>query len=223
MAFLVLRSNIASLVLTILYNYPLMQTLFLIILDGAILLFMLIRKPFTTLRGIVFQYSFELIALAVHFGTFILSWNEDPSEGLKDFICTVIIYLNAALVMSGLCFMAIEIHETVCEKIKEWKLRNSEKKTISLNEESEQIIQNHSASFVETRSSLTKHQNINRESPEIHFPSNNDTRIRPLQPPFQTLNSSQNGESSILTDDIQLVNHNQPRTQQRIHPIRLEQ
>ena len=156
LAFLVLRNNISSLVLTLLYDYPLMQTLFLIILDGAIIIFMLIEKPFTTIRGIFFQYYFETIVLIVHICCLILSWNDGPSESLKKGVCGTIIYMNTALVTGALCFMSIEIHEIVREKINEWKLRKAQKNSAAvfpLPEESEASSLQHDASVGDMRSS----------------------------------------------------------------------
>ena len=129
-AFLVLRSTLSSLIITVLYDYPLMQTPFMIILDGAIILFLLLKKPFNTLRGTLCQYYFEIITLLVHLCTFILSLQDSlqaSSELLRKILSTGIIYLNTALVSGSIGFMFIEIYETIREKRKARKLKENEK------------------------------------------------------------------------------------------------
>jgi len=111
MVLLVLRSNISSLIFTILYEYPLMQTMIFVVLDGVILLFMLIEKPLRTPRGVFFQFCFETIVLIVHICTLLLSWNDEPSEGLKKNMSTTIIYLNTAL---GTVYAFSFIPDVVC-------------------------------------------------------------------------------------------------------------
>ena len=177
MAFLVLRSNVSSLILTLLYEYPLIQTIFFIILDGAILLFMLIEKPFTTPRAVFFQYYFETIVLIVHICCLILGWANEPSEGLKKSVCTAIIYLNTALVTGGFGFMFIDIHETVCEKPNKWKLKKAQEKgavVFPLPEESDTSLQSESPG-IETRSPQKTNHIAGREnsvdSSSFHFES----------------------------------------------------
>ena len=155
MAFLVLRSNASNLVFTIFYEYPLMQTLFLITMDGAIMLLMIIERPFTEFRANFFQFFFEVIALAVHFCAFLLSWNDQPSESLKKGASKAIIYLNTALVTGGLGFTLIEIHESVREKIGEWMSKKGHKSDAAavypLPEESNVRLRNDSSPAIETR------------------------------------------------------------------------
>ena len=129
LAFLIIRSGISSLIITVLYDYPVMQTIFLIILDGLILSFLYLENPFGTLRGRLAQYYYETITLLVHICTFILSLQgtqANPSESLKTILCTCIIYLNTVLVSGSLGFMFIEIYELIRSKLKTRKVKKYE-------------------------------------------------------------------------------------------------
>jgi len=124
LALLIIRSSLSSLIIAALSGLVLAQTAFLLVLDGASILFLLSKKPFTSLRPALVQYFFEIITLLVHGCTFILSIQrneENPSESLKSALCTCIIYLNSALVRASIGFLFIEIYKTISDKIKAWK------------------------------------------------------------------------------------------------------
>ena len=130
-ATLIIRSTLSSLIITILYDYPLMQTLTLMTLDVAIILFLYFKNPFNTLRGKLAQYYYEIITLLVHICTFILSLqhsSEKPSETIKLIFSTGIIYLNTALMGGSLGFMFIEIYKTISQKIKAAKRKQGQNK-----------------------------------------------------------------------------------------------
>jgi len=124
LALFVLRSIATSFIIIVLYDYPLMQTVYLIILDGVVLLFLLFKMPFPTLRGKLAQYYFEAITLLVHISAFSLAMQDSIpsySGSLKSFLCTTIIYLNSTLVTGGIAFMSIEIYKLISEKTKAGK------------------------------------------------------------------------------------------------------
>ena len=131
-AFLIVRSTLSSLIITVLYDYPMMQTSFLVSLDGVIILFLVSQKPYNTLRGTLCQYYFETITLLVHLSTFILALQdsfETSSETVRKILSTGIIYLNTALVSGSIGFMFIEIYKTISEKRKAKRnLEQNEKK-----------------------------------------------------------------------------------------------
>jgi len=121
LALIVVRSGLSSLIIVVMYAYPLMQTLSLITLDG-LMIFVLIKKdPFVTLRGKLAQYYFEIITLLVHLSAFILSLQDDEStfsETVLTGLCTSIIYLNTGLMIGSVGFMFIEIYKVISEKLK---------------------------------------------------------------------------------------------------------
>jgi len=131
LALAVFRSSISTIIVTVLHEYPLMQTISLIIIDEAVILFLFFQQPFVELHAKLRQYYFEGITLLVHICTFILSFQDSlsqSSDGLRTGLCTSIMYLNTALVSGSIGFMFIEIYEAIKDKIKaskQNKLENS--------------------------------------------------------------------------------------------------
>ena len=118
-AFLIIRSSLSSFIITVLCDYPLMQTPYLIILDGAILMFLYFKNPYNTLRGKLAQYFYEIITLLVHLCTFVMALQDSftkPSDTVKLIFSTGIIYLNTALVTGSIGFMFIEIYKTISQR-----------------------------------------------------------------------------------------------------------
>jgi len=133
LAFLVIRSSVSSLIITVIPGVVLTQTGLLVVIDGAILLFMAAKKPLPTMKAKIVQYFFEIITLMVHGCTFMLSIQrneEDPSESLKSVLSTMIIYLNRILVNGSIGFMFIEIYQAVSEKIREYRKKRRESKIV---------------------------------------------------------------------------------------------
>jgi len=100
-ATLLIRSSLSSFVVAVFYDYPLMQTSYLVALDGATILFLYFKDPFNTLRGKLAQYYYEIITLSVHLCTFVVSLQdsfESPSDTVRSIMSTGIIYLNTSLV-----------------------------------------------------------------------------------------------------------------------------
>jgi len=129
-AVLVIRSIFSSLLYTVFYDLPIFQTGFLMIIDGAILLFLFTKKPFITVRATVAQYFFETMALFVHICVFILSLDNDRNsspDALKRGLCTCVIYMNTTMVAGSSIFMLVEICTMAKTRIKAWKLKRKEK------------------------------------------------------------------------------------------------
>ena len=106
-----------------------MQTSYLVILDGAIILFLYFKNPFSTLRGKLAQYYYEVITLLVHLCAFILSLQDSfnaSSYTARLILSTGILYLNTALVSGAIGFMFIEIYNTISEKTRAARYKLSE-------------------------------------------------------------------------------------------------
>ncbi len=124
LAIFLIRSTLSSLIIAVFYEDPVMQTAYLIIIDGAIISFLYFEKPFVTFLSILCQYFYEIITLLVHICTCILSMQgteQNPSESFKRFLSNSIIYLNTALVTGSIGFMFIEIYKTLRQKMKKRK------------------------------------------------------------------------------------------------------
>ena len=120
MALLIIRSTVSSLIITVLYEHPIMQTIYLVIMDGAIILLLVLLKPFVTLQAKLSQFYFEIITLFVHICAVILSFQdkEEGNEKFRSLISTFIIYGNTILVTGSIGFMFIEIFMVISEKTK---------------------------------------------------------------------------------------------------------
>ena len=126
-ALLVIRSSLSSLIITTLSKVVVIQTAFLVIMDGVILIFVMAKKPLVKFRTTLAQYFFEFIALFVHICVFILSLQNDQGGNLRSGVCKSLIYLNKTLVFGGSTLMIVEISQTVGEKIKIWKSSKKKK------------------------------------------------------------------------------------------------
>jgi len=203
----IIQSTLSSLIIAIFYDYPLMQTPFLVTLDGVIILLFYFKNPLKTLRGKLAQWFFETKTLLVHILTFILSLRdslEKPPESLRDTLSTGIIYLNTALVAGSLGFMFIEIHETIKAKIKErqlkWRQNLSNEEAGNLTRTSSprklQEAETQKRNTGERTSSLKKLD----LSSEYQHNNSNIAVFRVNAEPFQGLDSSFNADNSFVSN-----------------------
>ena len=128
LALLIVRNSASSLIIATLYGSKLTQATCLLMMDGAIIIFLLSKKPLLTVRAAIAQYFFEIIALLVHLCVFILCLQENDTT-LKNIVCTSIIYLNIILVVGGTGFMLFEIYLSLREVLDAWKAKRNKKKS----------------------------------------------------------------------------------------------
>jgi len=227
-AIVIMRSTLSSCIITVLYDYPLMQTTYLVILDGAILLFLFFKNPFNTLRGTLAQYYFEIITLLVHLCTFFLAFQDTlkvSSETIRTILSTSIIYLNTALVSGSIGFMFIELYKTLSQKIKAKKLKQYENVAIqafaeenldsSQNQYLDTQVQRKQETWVNNdQSSFENFHLLSRSQSNIVLPNLN-IESSPIK------NSNLNAENSVLSD----TNPSQPKLRniQNIVPILIRQ
>ena len=121
LALMVIRGVSSSFIITVLTDYPLLQTTLLIASDFAMILFLIKKNPFVTLRGKLAQYYFEAITLLVHSSAFVLSFQGYGgrfTETLLMHLCKSVIYLNLALMIGSVGFMFIELYKAISEYVK---------------------------------------------------------------------------------------------------------
>ncbi len=124
LAILAVRNSLSSILLSALFDYPLLQTSIFIVLDGVIIIILMTLKPLGEFSAKLTQYFYEIVALIVHFCTFVLAMESDQvsvEKIGKILFCKTIIFLNYALIIGGIFLMFIEIYKTVSLKIKAWK------------------------------------------------------------------------------------------------------
>ena len=217
MAFLLIRAALSSFIIAVLFDYPIMQTVFLIILDGVVILFLILKKPFNTLRAKLAQYYFEIVTILVHICAFSIAMQDsvkDSSDDLKEFLCIAIIYLNTAIMTGSIGFMAIEIYKIISLTIKGGKLekyghmsiQTSNEKNVEVKMRSENSI-NKRKIFVNTEQTLlhdNSHLGFNQEEDNLSFIGMN------IQPPNNHFNSSMNGELNPIPIMIRHKNRRSP-------------
>ena len=216
-AMILIRSTITSFIITVLYEYPLMQSVYFIMLDEAVLLFLYFKSPFTRLIGKLAQYYFEVITLLVHFCTFILGLQdtfEKPSDTLRDILSTAIIYLNTALVGGSLGFMFIEVYETIKFRTKAKGKKVKQKK----NEEETSVIQLvDEENQVETESptlTTSPGRNVQRRNRRLESTqqiNNTSISVINMENSFG-LETNYNFDNSMVSD-VNTTSHNMQRDQ----------
>ena len=218
----IVRSSLSSFIITVLYDYPLMQTSFLVISDGAIIFFLYFKNPFKTLRGTLAQCYYEIITFLVHLCAFILGLQDSfkhSSYTVKLIMSMGILYLNTALVSGAIGFMFIEIYKTISEKKRAARLKKSHSVPVD-NQEIQNLNQTASPLHPsETDDAPKRQDSINQEesksTEKFYFLPENyqncdlaNSDLRNMEP-SQGLESNFSGENSISSDMIpsQRINH----------------
>jgi len=130
LALLVIRSSVSGLIITVLSEYPIIQTIALVIIDGVMIVLLFRLKPFASLQAKLAQYYFEAITLFVHICAFFLSIQGkegNPDDAFRKIFSSAIIYANTILVAGALGFMFIELFMMIREKTE----ASSSQKTLS--------------------------------------------------------------------------------------------
>jgi len=233
LALFIIRGTFSSLIIAVFYDYPMMQTTFLVMLDGAVILFLITKKPLKELRGTLAQYYFEIITLLVHFCTFLLALQDtfpSPSETLMKVLCTSIMYLNTILIAGSLFFMGIEIYDIIRLKVEEKKKKKYNHLTQNTTISSRRQPTDQIMTTVEDNSEIEVPNRPNLISPQQPleasnlFSANSNTSLsgmRILKP--RTLDLSMNANDSVQQDieignEINRQRTNQNRSQRLTHP-----
>ena len=212
-----------------------MQTSYLVIFDGAILLFLYFKNPFNTLRGKFAQYYYEIITLLVHLCTFILSLQDtfkDPSDTVRLIMSTAILYLNTALVCGAIGFMFIEIYKTISEKKRAARLKKQQSVPVD-NQESRNLTQTASPFHPSEATSQKRQPWINREQTasieNFHLESGNSQNRNLMTSDLFNTEESSHGletnfyiENSILSGANSRKRINRQRNQSPV-PIMVRQ
>ena len=216
LGFLVARNTLASLTIAIFFEYPVLQTITLLLMDIFIIVFMFVKKPFTRLQDKISQGYFEIIALVVHIATLILSVQE---EGSPENLSKTIIYSNTAMMAGTLGFMLLEIVKKVGEKIRDWivKLKEREKsKVCPVKEEDSSRIQSLPTNTIQPTHLLTSDRtitgdkkwiNLNGDSFRRNLYRNSDSRVNLMMQNSQVSFNVDNSVNQEI-DTSRYVNNN---------------
>ena len=106
------RSIVSNLIITNLFDYPLLQTLLLTGLNVAILIYLIVCRPFKEKLNTCGQYFCEGLLLIVNvsmLGMAIIDEMAERSERAIERFSKIIIVLNMVLVVGSLVFMGLSI------------------------------------------------------------------------------------------------------------------
>jgi len=110
------RSIISNIIITTLFEYPLLQTLMLTGLNVLILAYLMICRPFKEILNASGQYFCEGVLLMVNvsmLGMTIIDEMSEKPEGVVENFSKLIIVLNMALLVGSLVFMLLSIGKTL--------------------------------------------------------------------------------------------------------------
>lgn len=126
-----LRDAALNLVITILFGYPLVQSILFVIIAGVFLLYIIITKPLTFMKQNLLQIAFEMILLLIYVCAMIIAINVEwyDSLDLPDTLSQVIVILTFVYNGGSLFITLVTILVPLIISIKRWWTRRKGKKT----------------------------------------------------------------------------------------------
>ena len=112
------RDLLCSLILATMFDFPVMQTLMIVIMDCLMIAYLLLKKPFRSNLDLSKQLFFELVGLVVNICVFInaaLDAGELEALGIKSNIGKLIIVANMIFNLVTAVFMLISIGQLLLE------------------------------------------------------------------------------------------------------------
>lgn len=113
---LIIRNTAAAFIYTILFKYPLLQSLLLLILTVLVIISLIIKKPFVEKNQLLSQLLFETIILAVNIIDFILSiLDNSGSSDLnpREKLSKGIIVLSTILMILSFLLLLLDILKVI--------------------------------------------------------------------------------------------------------------
>lgn len=108
----IIRSMISGLLITNLFEYPLLQTLLLTSLNILILVYLIVEKPFKEALNMRGQYFCEAVLLVVNvsmLGMAFIDEMVEEDEGARKILSKLVIISNMVLIVGSLAFMALSV------------------------------------------------------------------------------------------------------------------
>jgi len=136
-ALLITRSILSSLIMSTLFEKPLLQAILLMILSVSALSLLISKGPYKEFSRELTQYFYELIVFMVSLGVLIMAVADEMNKeafSLRKILGKSIVFLNAILFIGSMGLMCIEIYGKICEIYEMWlkskalsKVQNEEK------------------------------------------------------------------------------------------------
>ena len=207
------RDLIFSLILATMFEYPVAQTLIIIILDCIMIAYLLIKRPFENWTDFAQQIFFEFIGLIVGITVFvnaILDAGEYEAVGARNNIGKLVIVCNLLFNFITALFMLIAIsqilvefykahHERKAKKVQALKLQNR------LSQDFSQTSKNVNSDQTLIHETLTMNPQETSQLDLLHhqvqLPNPSNKRRKLLQKPYPRI--SPPSETNTLTSSIQ--------------------
>jgi len=127
---LVLRDVLFSLILTTLFEHPLAQTIFILILNLAMVGFLIFCQPFKKLFSLFQQIFYEIVTLAINISVIILAAKDQAEEtayDLRQSTGKFIIVTNLVFNFTVIAFLIFGLYKTFKEAYQEYKAKKVKK------------------------------------------------------------------------------------------------
>jgi len=205
--FFVLRAICSNLTLAYLYEYPLAQSIIMMLLTLAMVAYLGIKRPFKIIVHEVQQLTFEMMLLTVNFVLVILSGMDSAgSTSSREGLSQVILIINLLFGFLPSCFLAAKVIFMGIEYFKQRKLDKLKVKTAPNDH-------NKAINFPDVNTFSTSAENLNTHSvqipPNSRFnPSNQRNPIRNIEHKEFRINQQYKNpnQQNIPTAHIESVN-----------------
>jgi len=203
------RDLLFSLLLATMFDHPLIESVFILCLNIAMVIYLILKPPFKSVFDATQQLFYEIIALAVNVCILMMAIMDERNitgADLRNSIGKFIIITNMIFNFGSLAFMLIKAVQTFVEIYQNYKAkRDSKKKNLKI-----QNIHRLSPKNLDQSSkiinSTVNYQNelktISNEHQDLNTSSNNQSQINSI------LHSYRNNEQdlSVVEGQIQHVN-----------------
>jgi len=222
------RDLIFSLLLATMFDHPLIESVFILCLNIAMVAYLILKPPFKSVFDATQQLFYEIIALAVNVCILIMAIMDERNiigTDLRNSIGKFIIITNIIFNFGSLAFMLIKAFQTFVEVYKNYKAkRDSKKRSLKIQnvhrfspknlEKSSRIID----STFENKISQNTHQNglktIPNEYQDLNTSSNNQSQINSI------LHSYRNNEQDLSVEGPIQHSNAYPRYQSRFLTVK---
>jgi len=127
------RDLLFSLLLTLMFDHPLVECIFILVLNIAMVAYLLLLPPFKSAFDATQQLFYEVVTLSVNVSVLILaimdSIDSPDDPGFRSQIGRFIIIVNMVFNFGSLAFMLVKAFQTFYEIYKAYKERKSKHKT----------------------------------------------------------------------------------------------
>jgi len=124
LCFFIIRSIVSGIIYATLFDYPIAQIILLLLLSVAMLIGLVVKKPFQDRLQFGFQIFLEVVIFIVYIIDFILAImdaKESHDFDAREILCTLIIVINYILILGSFVFLITQIIKSLSTVFKSLK------------------------------------------------------------------------------------------------------